>query len=149
MSRKILREFPAGRNIDSRLSASIPAAKKWQATGCAEWPGFEEMPLTVEMAKDSGTPAYPALADEETSVGRRVYLKENEAKTSHGREITRLFRLKLSTLIKQLRNGLKVSHQMELSFFMEYRTWQDDLLDGAIRRGSRRRLVAHQKRKRL
>lgn len=132
--REITREFPEVHRMDSALSTGIPAVRKWELSGSLCWPGIDqELPRSIVVSKEAGTLGYPAVVAEENSVGRKVFLKEEEARLMHERGLLKLYRLELPQIIKPLRTMLKVPHELELSFFLNDRGWQDDLIDSAIR----------------
>lgn len=132
--REIVREFPEVHRMDSALSTSIPAVRKWELSGSHCWPGIDqELPRSIIVSKEAGTSGFPAVVAEEESVGRKVFLKEDEARLMHERGLLRLYRMEVPQIIKPLRSMLKIPHEMELSFFMEDRNWQNDIIDSAIR----------------
>ncbi len=132
--KKILREFPDVHRMDSALSTSIPIVRKMELSGSHCWPGIDqELPRSIVVSKEAGTLGYPAVVAEENTVGRKVFLKEDEARLMHERGLLKLFRLEVPQIIKPLRSMLKVPHELELSFFMNDRSWQDDMIDSAIR----------------
>ena len=132
--REVVREFPEVHRMNSALSTSIPAVRKWELSGSHCWPGIDrELPRSIIVSKEAGTSGFPAVVAEEDSVGRKVFLKEEEARLMHERGLLRLYRLEVPQIIKPLRSMLKIPHDMELSFFMEDRNWMDDMIDSAIR----------------
>ncbi len=132
---RILREFPDVRKLDSCLSGNIPAAKKWTVSGSTAWPDLtERMPESVTVATESETAGYPGLAPEEKSIGRRLFLKESDARASHAEGLIRLTDLTVPLLGKHLIQAMKIPHPMELSFFIEYHSWKEDLKSNAIRK---------------
>ena len=86
----------------------------------------------MELPNGNGKKAYPALCDEGESVGSALYLKETEARLHHRRGILRLFRLENGAQMKFLRRSIRFSRQTELTWFMKYRDYADDLLDSAV-----------------
>lgn len=131
--REIRRSFPEIRSMDSALSSSLPAVRKWASNHALDWPcDGEELPESILVSKEAGTTGYPALVAEENSVGRKVYLKQEEARAMHERGILKLVRLRLPQFVKTLRNMAKIPHDMELSFFLNDRSWKDDLVDSAL-----------------
>lgn len=132
--KSVVREFPEVHRLDSALSKSIPVVRKWELTNSLCWPGIDqELPRSVIVSKEAGTAGYPAVVAEENSVGRKVFLKEDEARLMHERGLLKLYRLELPQIIKPLRAMLKIPHEMELSFFLEDRAWKDEMIDSAIR----------------
>ena len=65
-------------------------------------------------------------------MGSALYLKETEARLHHRRGILRLFRLENGAQLKFLRRSIRFSRQAELTWFMRYRDYADDLLDSAV-----------------
>ena len=131
--KEIRRDFPPLHRVDSRLSRNIPTVRKWDVTGSMKWPGNEELPETIHVSKDSGTLGYPALTAEENSVGIKVFLRENEAKRIHEAGLVRLCRLELPQMIRHMNSSLKVPGDLELSFFLNYPEWRDDMTDNALK----------------
>lgn len=132
--REIARTFPDVHRLDSCLSTNIPAVKKWDMEHCRCWPGISEtLPYSITVSKESGTLGYPAVVAEEESVGRKVFLKEREAKLNHERGLLMLYRMEMPVLVKHMRSALKVPHDLELSFFLNDPQWRDELIDSAVR----------------
>lgn len=132
--REITRTFPDVHRLDSCLSTNIPAVKKWDMEHCRCWPGISEtLPYSITVSKEAGTLGYPAVVAEEESVGRKVFLKEREAKLNHERGLLMLYRMEMPVLIKHMRSALKVPHDLELSFFLNDPQWRDELIDSAVR----------------
>lgn len=131
--REIRRTFPEIHRLNSALSTSIPAVRKWEVKNALDWPGDgEELPEIITVSKEAETLGYPALTAEENSIGRKVYLKEEEAHAMQERGILKLCRLRMPQFVKTLRNMIRIPHDMELSFFLEDRSWKDDLVDSAL-----------------
>ena len=131
--REIRRTFPEIHRLNSALSTSIPAVRKWEVKNALDWPGDgEELPEVITVSKEAETLGYPALTAEENSIGRKVYLKEEEAHAMQERGILKLCRLRMPQFVKTLRNMIRIPHEMELSFFLEDRSWKDDLVDSAL-----------------
>lgn len=124
-------EIPESFRSGSRLSRAVAGAKQFTVSGGTTWPGVGTMPLEVELPNSNGKTAYPALNDEGDKVGQALYLKESEAKMRHARGILRLFRLEQANQLKFLKRTIRVSREVELSWFLEYRDYADDLLDRA------------------
>lgn len=131
--RKITRTFPDVHRMDSCLSSNIPAVKQWNLEHCHCWPGLTgSLPYSITVSKEAGTPGYPAVVAEEESVGRKVFLKEAEAKLQHERGLQKLYRLEMPVLVKHMRSALKVPHDLELSFFLNDPQWREELIDATI-----------------
>ena len=123
---------PESRNIGSRLSNAVAGVQKFEQSGSKVWPGLKPLPFEVQLPNGGGKIAYPALCDEGESVGSGLYLKENEAQMHHRRGVIRLFRLEHAEQIKFLKRNIRLERNMELSWFLNYRDYADDLLDAAI-----------------
>lgn len=131
---KVIREFPDVMTLDSRLSKSHSESKKYEASSCRFWPEGKVLPESVIVSPDGSKMAYPALFDEsENTVGCMLYLDLYDAKLNHERGIFRLYRLNQNIIVRHLKSTAKLSHKVELSLFMDYRSWKDDLIDLAIR----------------
>lgn len=128
----IHREVPAVLRSGSRLSRAVAGTAPFASTGCTAFPDLKPLPFEVELPNGNGKKAYPALCDEGESVGSALYLKESEAKLHHRRGILRLFRLENGAQMKFLRRSIRFSRQAELTWFMKYRDYADDLLDSAV-----------------
>ena len=79
-------------------------------TGCTEW-DFGDLPERyVEERKDNGFAGYPALIDEGTTVGIKLFDTEREAGAQHRKGLIRLFQMMLRKeteyLIKNLPIGV-------------------------------------------
>ncbi|MBO4303140.1 MAG: DUF3418 domain-containing protein, partial [Lentisphaeria bacterium] len=129
---KVLDEFPGKDRISSRLSRQLPAAKKYERSKYASWPFTEALPYEVEASPRSGKKAFPALVDEKESVGASLFLDEADAKNHHREGLLRLFKLRFPQLAKALKQGLRVEKNLQLSFFLNYPDWQEDLTDIAM-----------------
>lgn len=128
---KVVSEFPAASQIGSRLSDSLKPSKQWLLSGWKSWPGMEVMPDSVDLQNDKR--AFPALVSEEHGTfGRALFLNHQEARNQHADAVRGLFRSQWPTLIRHLKQSIKLPHPMELSMFLEYSQWKDDLLDSAL-----------------
>ena len=123
---------PESRNTGSRLSKAVAGVQSFEQSGSKVWPGLKPLPLQVQLPNGGGKLAYPALCDEGECVGSGLYLKENEAKMHHRQGVIRLFRLEYSDQVKFLKRSIRLERNMELSWFLNYRDYADDLLDAAI-----------------
>ena len=126
---KVLESFPGKHEISSRLSNELPAAKKYTVSGHTSWPFITDLPYSVEASPKSGKTAYPALVDEGESVGSSLFLDEYDAKNHHKEGLLRLLKLRFPQLAKALKQGAKLTHNIELSFFLNYPQWKEDLAD--------------------
>ncbi|MBS1368985.1 MAG: ATP-dependent RNA helicase HrpA [Lentisphaeria bacterium] len=129
---KLHGELPESFRNGSRLSRAVAGAKQFTVQAGNTWPGFGPLPREVELPNANGKNAFPALCDEGGKVGQAVYLKESEAKLHHSRGLLRLFKLENANQIKFLKRTIRVSREVELSWFLNYRDYADDLLDRAI-----------------
>ncbi|MBR2363934.1 MAG: ATP-dependent RNA helicase HrpA [Lentisphaeria bacterium] len=126
---KVLDSFPGRNLISSRLSNELPAAKKYTVSGHTSWPFLTDLPYEVEASPKSGKKAYPALVDEKKSVGSSLFLDEHDAAFHHREGLLRLVKLRFPQLEKALRQGARLAHNIELSFFLNYPDWKEDLAD--------------------
>ena len=126
---KILESFPGKHLISSRLSNELPAAKKYTVSGHTFWPFSADLPYEVEASPKSGKKAYPALVDEGESVGASLFLDEYDAVNHHKEGLLRLLKLHFPQLAKALKQAVKLPHNIELSFFLNYPDWKEDLVD--------------------
>ncbi|WP_294482575.1 ATP-dependent RNA helicase HrpA [uncultured Victivallis sp.] len=129
---KLHESLPESFRHGSRLSAAVTAAGKLTVRPGDSWPGVEPLPREIELPNANGKTAFPALCDEDGKVGRAVFLKESEAKLNHRRGLLRLFKLENANQLKFLKRTARVSREVDLSWFLNYRDWADDLLDAAI-----------------
>ena len=126
---RVLDHFPGKHLISSRLSNELPAAKKYTVKGHIAWPYITDLPYEVEASPKSGKKAYPALVDEGESVGGSLFLDEYDAINHHKEGVLRLFKLRFPQLAKALKQGMKLPHNTELSFFLNYPDWKEDLVN--------------------
>ncbi|MDD3885648.1 MAG: ATP-dependent RNA helicase HrpA [Victivallaceae bacterium] len=129
--REILREIPSHGATGSRLSRALPAASGFAAAGCTVWPGVKPLPETVELPDSGGRRAFVALCDEGEAVGEALYLSEAEAHYRHRRGVLRLFRLEYGDQMKFIRRSIRFPREVELTLFMRYREFADDIVDAA------------------
>ncbi len=129
---KLHTEIPESLRSGSRLSRGVAGVKQFSVAAGTTWPGIGAMPLEVALPNAGDKTAYPALCDEGDKVGQALYLKESEAKMRHKRGILRLFRLEQADQVKFLKRTIRLSREVELSWFLNYRDFADDLLDRAI-----------------
>ncbi len=129
---KLHQELPETHRTGSRLSRAVAGAGKFTVTGSTVWPGTGPLPAEVELPNGNGRVAYPALCDEGASVGQALYLKESEARLQHVRGLRRLFKLENGPQLKFLRRSIRFSREVELSWFLNDRSYPDELLDAAI-----------------
>jgi ATP-dependent helicase HrpA len=120
-------------------------AKQSQVTtGARQW-DFGDLPERIEPLPGGRRQlGFPALVDEASSVGLRVYATPAEAAANHPRGCARLIRLVLSRDLKSLRRGLPVNVQAELAYrglaahpllspdLVAGRDLRDDLLDRIV-----------------
>lgn len=125
-------EIPESFRQGSRLSRAVAGAKQFTVSGGTTWPGIERMPPEVALPNASGKTAFPALCDEGDKVGQALYLKESEARLHHARGLLRLFKFEQAGQLKFLKRTIRVSREVELSWFLNYRDYADDLLDRAV-----------------
>ncbi len=126
-------EVPAAARCGSRLSAAVAGVGMWVLSGCDDWPGAA-MPESVSLPPDAERLAYPAVVDEETAVGRQLFLDLAEAQEMHRAGIVRLFKLQQANLIKFIRRDFKLPPALRLDFFAADpgKNYLDDLLDWSI-----------------
>ena len=123
---------PVSHHTGSRLSKAVAGVQQFEQSGSKVWPGLKPLPLEVQLPNGGGKMAFPALCDEGGSVGIGLYLKENEAQMHHRQGVIRLFRLEYADQIKFLKRSIRLERNLELSWFLNYRDYADDLLDAAI-----------------
>jgi ATP-dependent helicase HrpA len=120
-------------------------AKQSQVTsGARQWE-FGDLPERIDAAPGAKRQlGFPALVDEGSSVGLRVYATQAEARASHPRGVARLIRMVLARELKALRRDLPVNVQGELAYralaahpllnpdLVAGRDLRDDLLDRIV-----------------
>lgn len=84
-----------------------------QRDGLRQWP---DGPLPVEIRQADGSRAWPALVDQQDSVGVRVYAQVDTAATAHVSGVVRLLRLELQEDLRYWRKHLPLSKRAELNF---------------------------------
>ncbi|MBN1654518.1 MAG: DUF3418 domain-containing protein, partial [Deltaproteobacteria bacterium] len=124
---------PDRQAYSSRLASTISAQQELSSEGSSEWPG-SSLPIAMFLDSEQQLIAYPALADEQTHVCRRVFLDEQEALQSHRAGVVRLFRLQNPNLVQQLKKGLEISEtaRFALRSIEQARGWLTDLMDTII-----------------
>ena len=127
---RTISELPRQGSAGSRLSPSLRAAAKFNFSGCSEFPGLEPFPESVDAG--GGKAAYPALTDGGGSVGAALFLNRREAEHHHRNGILRLYCLKYPQQIRHLKNSARFAAALELSFFLGYDHWRDDLAGTAV-----------------
>lgn len=126
--RKVLREIPRNDGHNAAVSRSLPAAAKYDHSGCTAWPEGLTLPETVRISPRHEKEAWPALYDEGTSVGCKLYLKREEAERNHRAGLVRLIRLEFPPMIRSFKQSGKPNANMKYYLFAEYGSWLDDLI---------------------
>lgn len=103
----------SGQSNYSRLSAAVSGAAGWISGKHTEWPPGD---FPEEVVLNEKT-VYPALVDEEISVGRQLFLDENEAAYEHRGGLIRLFRLTEAQYVKFFEKHVKFSRQLMLDLY--------------------------------
>lgn len=132
--RAVHREMPDRRATGSQVSAAVKGVSGFVRTGCHEWPDVVRLPDECELPNSGGKTAYPALADEGTSIGVQLYLRPAEARASHRAGLLRLFKLRAADQVKFIRRTFQLPREMLLAWFVHDASKQylDDLVDSTI-----------------
>ncbi len=134
-----LRSVPHVNRIGSQVSVALPGVEAFHSESVRQWPPVPALPDSIRLNTASDEPAYPALvAGGDAGVGVEVFLKEAEARYRHDDGLCALMKIQLGGLLGSIRKDLKVSPQLEKTWFkrpgfQNARNWRDDLLDAAIR----------------
>jgi ATP-dependent helicase HrpA len=120
----------SGQGAYSRLSAAVTGAADWISGKHTAWPPGD-FPDEVEL---NGKTVYPALVDEEMSVGRQLFLDEQEANSEHRAGLIRLFRLSEAQQIKFFERHVKLPRQLMLDLYQydSSRRYEQDFSDMVI-----------------
>ncbi len=139
---RVVTEMPESRESGSKISSAHKISKLYEVSGCTSWPGADVLPISLPVADDRSRLVYPALTDEsEKTVGISLFLNSDEAAAEHERGIFRLYRMEQGSLVRYLKNSLKIPSSMKLALFQKYSEWQDDFMNNAIREALRIPLV--------
>ncbi|NCC51374.1 MAG: ATP-dependent RNA helicase HrpA [Spartobacteria bacterium] len=118
--------------MSGRPTASMPSSDRWNRHGLLDWP---EDPLPLSIALDGQHTGYPALIDEGTAIGIRVFLEESEAQAAHRNGLCRLFRLCHADHIAFIEKRLPLSTATQLTLCRmpgKGRTDLPDFMDNAL-----------------
>ncbi|MDR0931589.1 MAG: DUF3418 domain-containing protein, partial [Victivallales bacterium] len=129
---KLHHELPKKFHNGSRLSSEVVGSKEFNTPLGDSWPGEGELPYEVELSQANQRKAFPALCEVDGKVGAVLFLKESEAKLQHQRGILQLFKLENGSQLKFMKRTIHISREMELSWFLNYRDYADDLLGRAM-----------------
>ncbi len=131
---ELLREMPNQTALGSQLSRTLPGVGKFTRSGLLAWPPGEALPESLPLPGSSGRTAFPALTDEQESIGIQLFLKLPEARARHRAGVLCLFKLMQANQLKFIRRSLVFSNEMRLSWFLEDRgkRYEGDLLDSVI-----------------
>ena len=127
--------IPDREEISSKLSSAVVTIKKWIKTGCTDWPYSESLPEEVSLKESNSTlTGYPALVDEEHSVGVQVFMNETEAEFNHRSGLIRLFKIQYKEQGKHIEKKLPINSStlMTLSFIDPSGEFKKDFVDTAI-----------------
>ena len=131
--RKILKEIPRGLAAgDTTVSRALPGVDRLSVSGARDRAELPDLPRTVTLSQASGKTAFPALVDEGESVGTAVFLDPAEAERKHRAGLVRLIRLRFPGMIRQFKSLCRPTSGMELTLFLNYRSWLADLTDHSI-----------------
>jgi len=87
-----------------------------QKSGLSDWE-FGDIPRQKRLQSNNHEIlAYPAMIDEQESVGLQLLDSQSKAKTAHRQGVIRLFRLKLKRELKQLVRNLSINAKDELIY---------------------------------
>ena len=139
--KSVLRELPERTRTASRLSARMPGADRFRASGWTHWPPEAGiLPEAVELPPGSGRKFHPALTAEESArmVGTQLFLKLPEARQTHRRAVGFLFTLEYAPLVKMIRKGLRFSNELRLTLMLTTAEaeFQTELILAALRESS-------------
>lgn len=129
---KLHSEIPEKLRHGSRIRCDIAGTRQFTTSGGTSWPGTGCMPFHVVLPNTNGKAAFPALCDEGNKVAQSLYLKESEARFHHTRGLLRLFHFEQADLLNFLKRRSRISREAELSWFLENRSYADELLDRAV-----------------
>ncbi len=126
--------LPEREHVSSKISSAVLTMKKWIKTGYTVWPG-ESLPAEVSLQEtNSSLVGYPALVDEENSVGVQIFTDEKEAELNHKMGLVRLFRLQYKEQGRYLNKKLPINNRTLLTLSINYQNndFSKDFIDSAI-----------------
>ena len=129
---KVLRSFPGRDVLGSRLSKSVQGAKQFYRAPGSVWPEGMELPESAALAENDERRIYPALIVENGLVGCSSFLNMREAELNHRAGVLQLVKLTAKMQTDYWKSKIRISRQLTLSFFLQYKEWKEDLLDLAI-----------------
>ena len=132
---KITKGLPEREYVSTKLSSSVLAMKKWIKTGLYDWPDKDVLPETISLQDANSTlDGYPALVDEEKSVGIQIFTDKREAEKRHKYGLIRLFRLQYAGQERYLEKKLPINNKTLLTLGLYYNNsdYKKDFVDNAI-----------------
>jgi len=115
---QITEGLPDREQLSSKLSNAVKKVKEWIVVAQDDWPGDDEMPISIQLDDKDGMTGYPALVDEGSTVGQHVFMDQREADDSHRKGLTRLFRILYADNVKFIEKKLPLSTNTQLSLSM-------------------------------
>ncbi len=101
---------------DAKASFEQIAAEELNHTGCIQW-AFDDLPETHEFVQQGQKfLGYPAIVDEGSSVGVRIFDTRTKAELSHRQGLIRLFYLQTRKQAKFALSNLRKSQSAELAY---------------------------------
>jgi len=107
--RELLQRY--GGRADTAFAANVESS--YRQDGLLRWP---ELSLPAVLQRSDGSKAYPALVDQQTGVGIRVFATQAEADAVHRAGLRRLLMLDLADELKYWRRHLPLSRRAELNY---------------------------------
>lgn len=133
--RQIHRAMPDRRNRSSVVSTRLGGVvDSLSCSGFRNWPENRVLPPDCPLPGGHGQTAYPAICDEGSTVGVRLFLREAEAKKSHREGLLRLFKLRAADQVKFIRRSFRLPNPIKLAWFVGMSQDQaaEELTDSAI-----------------
>ena len=124
--------FPGHRDLPASRKTSLPkAAHNWEQHGCRDWPDTE-LPEEITF---QGQTYYPALVDEGTACGTRLYPQADTALAHHRAGVLKLFRIRYPDPVRFLEKKFPLPTRVQLDLVVLQREGEDllsDMLSGVL-----------------
>ena len=113
---KALQQEHAGERHSAEVNDSGLFGHELECTGMRDWE-CGDLPESVSLGEELVLVRYPALVDEKTSVGVRLFAEEDRAMASHHKGLLRLYMLKNAQLKKAAKKQLEHFQQKHVLKF--------------------------------
>jgi ATP-dependent helicase HrpA len=106
---------------------------KWTRTGLTTWPDFK-IPNSIMLNEEAKLKGYPAIVDEGTTIGVKVFMNEEEADFNHAQGVAALFRINYYEQCRFIERKIQVSNNTAISLSSIYSSnkYRHDILSASI-----------------